>query len=113
VASAHGAGGSRFSGTGGGGHAGREVADGYAGGGAEGGNGGCELYGVVSRAFENKRVGEGDVLAISSGWHRPGAHARSESWIGPRPVVHWHFVSAMPQPELGMAATKQGICCLH
>lgn len=46
-------------------------------------------------------------LGISSAEQREGRHCSRELVMAPWPVVHWQVTSVTPQPEPGMAATRQ------
>jgi hypothetical protein len=50
----------------------------------------------------------GTSLAWSSGWHLLETHEVTDLVMAAWPVVHWHLTSETPQPEAGMAATRQG-----
>lgn len=49
----------------------------------------------------------GGVRGTSSAEQRDGRHDSSELVMAAWPVVHWQFTSVTPQPEPGMAATRQ------
>lgn len=67
--------------------------------------------GWISRGCQSEgRDGKGNVLAMSSVEHLDGTHAVREAVMEAAPVVHWHFVSVMVQPEGWIAAAKQVSC---
>ena len=49
-----------------------------------------------------------NVLAWSSGWHLLDTQVVTDLVMAAWPVVHWHLTSETPQPDSGMAATRQG-----
>lgn len=50
-----------------------------------------------------------NVLARSSDEHLLGRQDSSELVMADWPVVHWQVMSVTPQPDPGMADTRQGI----
>jgi hypothetical protein len=54
-------------------------------------------------------VGAGNILARSSDEHLLGRHDSRELVMADWPVVHWQVMSVTPQPDPGMADTRQGI----
>jgi len=50
----------------------------------------------------------GTSLAWSSGWHLLDTQVVTDLVMAAWPVVHWHLTSETPQPDSGMAATRQG-----
>jgi hypothetical protein len=54
-------------------------------------------------------VGAGNILARSSDEHLLGRQDSSDLVIADWPVVHWQVTSVTPQPDPGMADTRQGI----
>jgi hypothetical protein len=65
----------------------------------------CGVVSMVQRDVKGQLV---DVLAWSSGWHLLETHEVTDLVMAAWPVVHWHLTSETPQPEAGMAATRQG-----
>jgi hypothetical protein len=103
-------GGSGASGSGGsrGGKAGGDR-DGDTGGLADASEDGDKLCWVVISMMQRDAKGQWvDVLAWSSGWHLLETHEVTDLVMAAWPVVHWHLTSETPQPEAGMAATRQG-----
>ncbi len=49
-----------------------------------------------------------DILDWSAAEHEDSKHGVTEAAILAWPVVHWHFISAVEQPELERAETRQG-----
>ena len=50
----------------------------------------------------------GASLAWSAGLHLLDTQEVTDFAMAAWPVVHWHFTSETPQPDSGMAATRQG-----
>lgn len=79
--------------------------DGDTSGAAEAGKGRDGPCGMVSVVKKGK--GAENVLAASSAEQRVGMQDWSELVMAAWPVVHWQVTSVTPQPEPGMAATRQ------